>query len=195
MSNGNTNNKVINSVHPRRPDWIYHLVNPGDDITKTLARTPIFPKGYNKIYTNKVTLLPKMSVDGKTGVGYEMVNIDGFRFINAYVISDPLMSSSQRGFSLELSFSLEPFVEGVGVIGESSFFFNFDGFTANSTSVYTTVHCETSDLTTFGVTPRLGGTDLTHILRVPIIGPYVRASVFNEDSIAHNVEVKAYLTT
>jgi hypothetical protein len=46
-----------------------------------------------------------------------------------------------------------------------------------------------------GGLPWYGGTDLTHILRVPVMGPYVRASVFNEDDTTRKVEVKAYLST
>jgi hypothetical protein len=32
-------------------------------------------------------------------------------------------------------------------------------------------------------------------LRVPVMGPYIRASAFNEDTTARNAEVNAYLTT
>jgi hypothetical protein len=56
-----------------------------------------------------------------------MINIDGYRMINAYVISDPLSSTNQRGFTLELSFALNDFVYGVGVVGETSYFFNLFG--------------------------------------------------------------------
>jgi hypothetical protein len=59
-----------------------------------------------------------------------MINVDGFRHINAYVVSDRLNSTSQRGFSLEISFSLNPFVHGVGVVGETRYF---------STSTTTTI--------------------------------------------------------
>jgi len=124
-----------------------------------------------------------------------MINIDGFRMINAYVISDRLSSTTQRGFTLELSFSLNPFVSGVGVVGESSFFFNFDSYFEPGTLSHRLAECQTSDLTTSGGLPRLGGVDLTHILRTPVMGPYVRASVFNQDSVARNVEVSAYLLT
>jgi hypothetical protein len=52
-----------------------------------------------------------------------MINVDGYRIINAYVISDALNSTNQRGFTLELSFALNDFVYGGGVIGETSYFF------------------------------------------------------------------------
>lgn len=32
-------------------------------------------------------------------------------------------------------------------------------------------------------------------VRVPVMGPYIHASVFNEDSVARGVEVMAYLST
>jgi hypothetical protein len=124
-----------------------------------------------------------------------MINIDGYRMINAYVTSDRLNSSTQRGFSLILSFSLNPFVAGVGVVGETSYFFNFDAYFEPGTLSHRTGETQTSDLTTIGGVPYLGGVDLTHILRTPVMGPYVRASVFNQDSAAHNVAVNAYLTT
>jgi hypothetical protein len=135
------------------------------------------------------------NVAGHTGVGYQMINIDGYRTINAYVISDRLNNTTQRGFTLELSFSLHPFVNGVGVIGETSFFFNVDAYFEPGTLSHRTARCETSDLTTVGGLPRIGGVDLAHIQRAPVMGPYVRASVFNEDGTARNVEVSAYLST
>jgi hypothetical protein len=124
-----------------------------------------------------------------------MINIDGYRTINAFVTSDALNSSIQRGFTLEISFALNPFVLNVGVVGETSFFFNFDSYFDPGSFNHRLITCETSDLTTIGGLPYIGGVDLTHILRVPVMGPYVRASVFNEDGIARNAEVRAYLST
>jgi hypothetical protein len=187
--------KLIKQAHPSRPDWDYFLIETSKDVTAELEKAPIFDKGCVKACTKIITLLPKASVAGHTGIGYQMINVDGFRLINAYVISDRLNSSVQRGFTLELSFSLNPFVYGVGVVGETSFLFNFDAYFEPGTLSHRTIRCETSDLTTTGGLPRIGGVDLTHILRAPILGPYVRASVFNEDSVARSVEVKAYLST
>ncbi|MCU7808224.1 MAG: hypothetical protein KZQ73_10215, partial [Candidatus Thiodiazotropha sp. (ex Semelilucina semeliformis)] len=158
-------------------------------------KKPIFPKVCDRPCTKVVTLFPEDSVNGHSGKGYHMINIDGYRTINAYVISDALNSTTQRGFTLELSFSVNDFVYGVGVIGETSHFFNFDSYFNPGNASHKTIRIETNDLTTTGGLPWIGGTDLTHILRVPVLGPYVRASVFNEDDTARRVEVKAYLST
>lgn len=187
--------KLVKQVHASRPDWNYFLLEPNKATIGDLLKPPVFGKTCDKACTNVISLLPKTNVAGHTGVGYQMINIDGYRTINAYVISDRLNSTNQRGFTLELSFSLNPFVYGVGVIGETSFFFNFDTYFEPGTLSHRTARCETSDLTTVGGLPRIGGVDLTHILRTPVMGPYVRASVFNEDGTARNVEVSAYLST
>ena len=81
------------------------------------------------------------------------------------------------------------------MIGETSHFFNFDTFYNPGEQEQRTINSSTSDKTSTGGLPWIGGTDLTHILRIPIMGPFVRASVFNNDSQARHAEVKAYLTT
>ena len=187
--------KLVESTSLRRPDWKYFLIEPERSVVSRLLKPQLFSKTCEKPCTKVITLLPKTNIAPHTGVGYQMINIDGFRWINAFVISDPLNSTSQRGFTLELSFSLNPFVYGVGVVGESSYFFNFDGFYDPGTSSHRTIRCETSDLTSTGGLPWIGGVDLAHILRVPVLGPYVRASAFNENGTARNAEVKAYLLT
>jgi hypothetical protein len=186
---------LIKAVYPSRPDWIYYLPKPDKVLVKKLAVMPVFPDVCERPCTKVLTLFPKTTVSGHTGRGYYVMNIDGYRIINAYVISDALNSTLQRGFTLAISFSLNPFVEGTGVIGETSYFYNFENYFNPGTFSQRTLRCETNDLTTTGGLPWIGGTDLTHILRVPVMGPYVRASVFNEDSQARQVEVKAYLTT
>jgi hypothetical protein len=185
----------IKAVHNARPDWNYYLPKEDKKLIAELAKKPTLLKECERPCTNVITLFPKDTVNGHSGKGYHMINIDGYRTINAYVISDALNSSTQRGFTLELSFSINNFVYGVGVIGETSHFFNFDSYFDPGKSSHGTLRCETSDLTTAGGLPWIGGTDLTHILRIPVVGPYVRASVFNEDGTAHKVEVKAYLST
>ncbi|MCP9469530.1 MAG: hypothetical protein NNA31_05965 [Nitrospira sp.] len=187
--------KLVKQIHTRRPDFNYFLLEPDHSAIKGLLKPQTFVKGCQRACTKIVTLLPKTEVAGRTEVGYQMINVDGYRTINAYVISDPLNGTTQRGFTLELSFSLHPFVSGVGVVGETSFFFNFDGYFEPGTLSHKTIQCETSDLTTTGGLPRIGGIDLAHILRTPVLGPYVRASVFNEDNTARHAEVRAYLST
>ncbi|HCA27069.1 MAG TPA: hypothetical protein DEP05_05430, partial [Betaproteobacteria bacterium] len=181
--------QLVKAVHPARPDWAYYLPKENKTLIGQLAKKPVFPKLCEKPCTTVTTLFPKDSVNGHTGKGYYMINVDGYRTINAYVISDSLNSTLQRGFTLELSFALNDFVYGVGVLGETSFFYNFDNYFNPGTASQPTLRCETSDLTTTGGLPWIGGTDLTHILRVPVMGPYVRASVFNVDGATRQVEV------
>ena len=187
--------KYVKAVHTSRPNFDYFLPKENIKLANELQKFPIFPKKCNKVCTKRSTLFPKRTVRGKTGYGYHLINVDGYRFLNAYVISDPLNSTSQNGFSLEISFSLNDFVSGVGVIGETSHFFNFDSFYNPWERKQRTIHSATSDQTSTGGVPWIGGTDLTHILRIPIMGPLVRASVFNEGIQSRKVEVKAYLTT
>jgi hypothetical protein len=89
--------------------------------------------------------------------------------------------------------SLQPFV--YGVVGEARYFFNFDAFYDPAAASHRLIRIETNDLTSTGGLPHIGGVDLTHILRVPVMGPYLRASVFNEDTVARHATVEAYLTT
>ena len=190
-----TEQKLVKQTHPTRPDWEYFVLEPPKATIDELVKVPLLDQACDKACTRIISLLPKTNVAGHTGVGFQMINIDGYRAINAYVISDRLNSTTQRGFTLELSFSLNPFVLGVGVVGETSFFFNFDSYFEPGTLTHRIGRCETSDLTTVGGLPRIGGVDLTHILRAPVMGPFVRASVFNEDNTARNVSVSAYLST
>lgn len=187
--------KFVKADHPSRPDWNYYLPKEDKALIKKLSKKPLFPKICERPCTTIMTLFPQDTIQGHTGKGYHMINVDGYRVINAYVISDPLNITNQRGFTLELSFSLNDFVSGVGVIGETSYFFNFENYFDPGSTSHKLQRCETNDLTTIGGLPWIGGTDLTHILRVPVMGPYVRASVFNEDGTSRKAEVKAYLST
>jgi len=187
--------KLVKHVSPSRPDWDYAILTPPKSVIASLQKAFIFPKTCSKACTKLVTLLPKVKIAPRTGLGFPMVNIDGFRTINAFVISDPITSSLQRGFTLELNFAPKPFVLGVGVVGETSFYFNAETYFDPGTLTHPIHRCETSDLTTTGGLPKIGGVDLTHILRTPVMGPFVRASAFNEDNVSHSVQVIAYLST
>ncbi len=185
----------VKTTHPERPDWPYFLPKENKTLMRKFSKKPLFPRLCERPCTAVLPLFPKRLVEGKTGYGYYMINVDGYRTINAYVISDPLNSTSMRGFTLQLSFSLYDFVYGVGVVGETSFYFNGESFFDPGTLTHRLQKCQTSDLTAAGGLPWIGGRDLVHILRAPVMGPYVRASVFNEDRTARNVEVVAYLST
>jgi hypothetical protein len=178
-----------------RPDWPYHLIEVGAAELRDLGKPVPVEKDCSRPCTKIITLLPKTLVNGHSGVGFQMINVDGFRYLNAHVVSDALNSTTQRGFTLELSFSLNPFVLNVGVVGESNFFFSFEGGFLAAAGAQRLGRCQTSDLTIGGGLPRIGGVDMSHILRVPVLGPYVRASIFNEDNVARSGEVRAYLTT
>lgn len=186
---------LVRSVHPARPDYDFFLPKENPALIKDLLKKPVFQKECQKACSKTITLLPKRSVNGRTGHGYHMINVDGFRYLNAYVISEALRSTSDHGFSLEISFSVNDFVLGEGVIGETSYFFNFDTFYNPGENRQRTIRSATSDQASRGGLPWIGGTDLTHILRIPIMGPYVRATVFNEDGESRDVEVMGYLTT
>lgn len=187
--------ELIKSIHPGRPDFNYLLPKENKKLMRKLSKAQILSPTCPKICTKIITLLPKMSIQPHWGFGYYVINVDGYRYINAYIISDALSSSNQRGFELEISFALNDFVIGVGVKGETRCFFNFDNYYNITEPAKRTIICATSDLTSLGGVPQIGGVDLTHILRVPVMGPYVRASAFNVGETERSVEVKAYLTT
>lgn len=83
---------------------------------------------------------------------------------------------------------------GVGVVGEARFQFNLENY-FDPTSDHRLISMGTSDLTGFGGLPHIGGKDPTHVLRVPVMDPFVRAGAFNEDTVARHAAVEAYLTT
>ena len=120
--------KWVKATHPTRPEASYFLAEPDRRLAATLLRAQTFPRTCDRPCTKLLTLLPKTKVDAHSGIGYYVINVDGFRSINAYVISDRLYSTAQRGFNLQLSFAPNPFVYGVGVVGESNCFFSFDGY-------------------------------------------------------------------
>jgi hypothetical protein len=195
MPSKRANTTLTAATHSGRPDWPFQFIQADAAELKRLAQPIALGADCCRPCTKIITLLPKTRMNGHSGVGYQMINVDGFRYINAHVVSDALNSSTQRGFSLELSFSLNPFVAGVGVVGESNFFFSFDGGFVAGAGAQRLGRCQSSDLTISGGLPRIGGVDMSHILRVPVLGPYVRASIFNEDSVPRSGEVRAYLTT
>jgi hypothetical protein len=160
-----------------------------------LRVAPIFLPTCNKACTSVKTLISKRTVPGHSGIGTPPINIDGYRKLSAYVISDPLSSTTMRGFSLRLSFSLGPFEPGVEVAGAADCFFSFDTECESGVEQQRLNVLATSDLKSNNALPRLGGRDLAHILHSPVMGPYVSAMLMNEDGVARSGEVLVYLST
>ena len=160
-----------------------------------LRVAPIFLPTCDRACTAIKTLISKRTVPARSGIGTPPVNIDGYRKLSAYVISDPLSSSTMRGFSLRLSFSLGPFEPGVGVVGAADCFFSFDTECESGVEQQRLNVLKTSDLKTNNGLPRLGGRDLAHILHSPVMGPYLSALLMNEDGVERSAEVRVYLTT
>jgi hypothetical protein len=187
--------KLVKAKSILRPEWTFYEAQ----LSERAAEDLLLPYDFNnqcaRVCTRLVTLLPKTRVNSRSGIGLPMLNIDGFRYIHAYIISDPLNSTLRRGFSLELSFALSAFVPGAGYQGETGHFFNFDSYYDPGNAEHRLLRLDTSDLTSTGGLPWIGGSHLAHILRAPVMGPYVRALAFNEDTMARDVEIRAYLTT
>lgn len=193
-----TKNPAIEWVKTNRfnnPDINFFLPKEDKKLISKLLKPTIFGKDCQKVCSKVIELLLSTLIEPQSGAGYFMINVDGFRYVNAYVISDALNSSLQRGFTLQLSFSVNDFVYGVGVIGETSHFFNFDNYYNTTEYEKRLIHIGTSDQTSLGGLTQIGGVDYTHVLRIPIIGPFVRAIAINLDDSARRVGVKAYLTT
>jgi hypothetical protein len=181
--------------NPNAPDTDFFLPKEDKKLMAALLKPIVFGKDCQKVCSKVIELLPATVVTAHTGVGYHMINVDGFRYLNAYVISAALNSTTQRGFSLELSFSVNDFIPGVGVVGKTNHFFNFNNYYNTGEYEKRTIHSGTSDQTSLGGLIKIGGVDYTHLLRIPVMGPFVRASVFNKDNANRQVSVKAYLTT
>ena len=122
-----------------------------------------------------------------------MINVDGYSYLNCYLRSDALFSSNQRGFTLEVSFALEG---SSSAYDETSYYFDIEEYYYTSNLEHKLIRIQTNDLlSATGGVPYIGGQNLVHILRTPVLGPYVRVSVFNEDTQTHYARVIAYATT
>ncbi|MEN9550025.1 MAG: hypothetical protein RIR12_2616 [Bacteroidota bacterium] len=159
-----------------------------------LTKALVIDTKCQKVCSRIIELLPETTVEPNTGRGSSMINIDGFRYINVYVIGERVTHSDQKGFSLRLSFSVNPFVLEVGVVGETHRFFNFDTYYNKDEYEKKLNHISNSYETSPGYT-HLGGVDNTYMVRVPVMGAYVRVGAINNDSMARKVKVAAYLTT
>jgi hypothetical protein len=87
-------------------DVTFYLPKYDATIAKHLEKVPKIAS-QKKLYSNTIELFPSRQVEPKTGYGYYLINVDGYSYLNCYLISDALFSSNQRGFALEASFALE----------------------------------------------------------------------------------------
>jgi hypothetical protein len=91
---------------PHMKDVTFYLPKYDATIAKHLEKVPKIAS-QKKLYSNTIELFPSRQVEPKTGYGYYLINVDGYSYLNCYLISDALFSSNQRGFTLEVSFALE----------------------------------------------------------------------------------------
>lgn len=172
----------------------FYLPKENKKLIAKFSKAAVFNPKCQKVCSKVIELLPETTIEPNTGRGSFMINIDGFRYINVYIIGERLTHSDQKGFSLRLSFSVNPFVPEVGVVGETNRFFNFDNYYNNSEYEKKLIHLSNTYETSPGYT-HIGGVDNTYMVRVPVMGSYVRAAALNNDSAARKVKVMAYLNT
>jgi hypothetical protein len=164
-------------------------------IAKALEKAPKLDLR-NKTSSAAIELFPSIQVEADTAYGYWIINVDGYRYLNCYLISDALLSSGQRGFSLQISFALEPTSIGYPAYGKTNYYFNMEEYYDTTSLEHKLITIETSDLlSATGDLPYIGRTNLVHMLRTPMMGPYVRARVLNRDIQPHFARVVAYATT
>lgn len=159
-----------------------------------LSKAAVFNPKCQKVYSKVIELLPETTIKPNTGRCSFMVNIDVFRYSKVYLIGERLTSSTQKGFSFRLSFSVNPFVLGVGMVGETNRFFNFDTYYNKDEYVKKLTQISITYETSPGYSLH-GGVDNRYMVRMPVMGSYVRAAALNNDSAARRVKVMAYLTT
>jgi hypothetical protein len=147
--------------------------------------------------TKVITILPKVLIDPTSGRGNAPINVDGFRMMNIYVISDPVNSTADRAFMLDVAFA--PYVTqgqyGLILHGATSNVFNFDSLSYSAGYEAKHYRLRTADRDINNQLPQAGGYDLAHCMRVPVLGPYVRVIASNLGNVARNVEVVAYLVS
>ena len=167
------------------------LLQPVGKTARILIDDVVLPRDVQRVYAKVVDLMPPMVIQPGHGLGLTFVNVGGFRFANVYVTSDPAAVSGLQGFALEVEFALQPTIAGLP-IGGTSVFFNFDGYTGSDLE-HRSTRCIADNWNPAGQA-WTGASDI-HILRVPVMGPYMRPLVFNLGTVARAAAVKAYLTT
>jgi hypothetical protein len=162
--------------------------------SSTLPTLPVTKPVQERPVTKVLTVIPKVLIPPSNGRGNSPLNIDGYRMVNLFAISDPVLSTADRVFSLEVSFApytVEmPYGTDMGCEGTNVYNFDSLGYTQGWDARHYRLTLSDQDVNN---TVKAGGRDLTHILRVPVLGPFMRVIVINRGTVARNVEVVAYL--
>lgn len=157
-------------------------------VTKPIQERPV---------TKVITVLPRVSLPPSNGRGNAALNIDGFRMINLFVTSDPVMSTGDRGFSLTIGFAPTTVTDASGWTNlscDGEDFLNFDtqGVSTGYEAKYYRLMVSDRNVND---TVKAGGRDLTYIVRVPVLGPFIRVIASNRGNVTRSVEVVAYLVS
>jgi hypothetical protein len=156
-------------------------------VTKPVQERPV---------TKVVTVLPQVSLPPSSGRGNAALNVDGYRMINLFVKSDPVLSTADRGISLDIAFAPTTVMTGtwtnLGCDGECLFNFDSLGTSAGYEAKYYRLTVSDRNVND---TVKAGGRDLSYIVRVPVLGPFLRVIASNRGNTPRNVEVIAYLVS
>lgn len=169
------------------------LPPPSSSIPPTL---PVVKPVQERPVTQVVTIIPKVTLPPSSGRGNAALNIDGYRMINLFVVADAVLSTAERGIAVDIAFAPATTVENgwTNLSCDGTDLYNFDslGLSAGDEARY--FRLAVSDR---NVNDRVkaGGRDLTYIVRVPVLGPFIRVSVTNRDTTPRTAEVTAYLVS
>lgn len=146
--------------------------------------------------TKVVTVIPTVQLPPSSGRGNPALNVDGYRMINLFVKSDPVLSGADRGISLDIAFAPGTVTSGTwtDLSCDGECLFNFDSLGTASGYEAKYYRLSVSDRNV-NDTVKAGGRDLTYVVRVPILGPFIRVIATNRGSTPRNVEVTAYLVS
>ena len=156
-------------------------------VTKPVQERPV---------TKVVTVIPTVQLQPSSGRGNSALNVDGYRMINLFVKSDPVLSTEDRGISLDIAFAPGTVTTGtwtdLSCDGECLFNFDTQGTTSGFEAKYYRLAVSDRDVND---RVKAGGRDLSYVVRVPVLGPFIRVSATNRGSTPRNVEVVAYLVS
>ncbi len=165
--------------------------------TSTVPPTlPVLKPVQERPVTKVVTVIPTVLLQPASGRGNSALNVDGYRMINLFVKSDPVLSAADRGISLDIAFAPATVTTGtwtdLSCDGECLFNFDSLGTAAGYEAKYYRLTVSDRNVND---TVKAGGRDLSYIVRIPVLGPFLRVSATNRGSTARNVEVTAYLVS